>query len=74
MVILTQNTKGIHKNSIVIVNQVPKKVNLGIPKGSMLSPGLFNIFIDDLIYKLTQVNPNVWAYADDIKNLTQIPF
>ena len=42
-----------------------KCINVGVPQGSVLSPFLFNIYIDNLIQKLESINQDVWVYADD---------
>ena len=58
--------RAIHANSKVLINGIGTILTRGLPQGSVLSPHLFNIFIDPLIRNLTGVNADVWAYADDI--------
>ena len=41
-------------------------INRGEIQGSMLSPDLFNIYINDLIELLEKANLNPIAYADDL--------
>ncbi|TBU02765.1 reverse transcriptase, partial [Hamiltosporidium magnivora] len=44
-----------------------KTASLGLPQGSIISPTLFNIFIDDIIdYVPETLRDSVFMYADDI--------
>ena len=64
--ILSDWIKG--KSFFIDVNgtySTPKIFDKGIAQGSSLGPLLFNIYIDDLIQKISSIT-DVMAYADDI--------
>ena len=46
--------------------QKPININRGVLQGSILSPMLFNIYINDLIITIKNNAYDVLAYADDI--------
>lgn len=49
------------------VKDQTKKLTLGLPQGSVLSPTLFNTFIDDIVDNIDQeCCNNILLYADDI--------
>ena len=43
-----------------------KQVNNGVLQGSLISPMLFNLYINDLIKELNQNSYEILAYADDL--------
>ena len=81
-VILLEKLKmaGVSTNTIEIVKLLynsyhfvlpgcaPRKVNVGVAQGSLISPLLFNWYINDLIAELTRKfgSNKVYAYADDV--------
>lgn len=49
-----------------ILPKYPIKITRGTPQGSLISPILFNVYIDDLLKTLENNAMCVFAYADDI--------
>ena len=49
-------------------NSVSKKLTQSCPQGAVLSPLLFNLFLDDLVVTCSKFNPNIHiqAFADDL--------
>ena len=41
-------------------------IKKGVIQGGIISPTLFNIFLNDLIIKLKAIDVYIFAYADDI--------
>lgn len=48
------------------------KSTLGVPQGSALSPLLFNIYLQPLIYALAKTDCQVFNYADDTPLIVRI--
>lgn len=67
---------GISDEIIQTLKNIYKKIKIlslplliGILQGSCLSPLLFLLFINDLLYTLEKITKELYAYADDLATL-----
>jgi hypothetical protein len=65
--------KKLYSSAYLSVNprETPIAINRGLLQGSIISPILFNLYIDDLIRELDRKVYATLAYADDIANVCQ---
>ena len=42
------------------------EIKRGVPQGAVLSPSLFNLYVDDLLGQIEEAGAKVLAFADDI--------
>jgi hypothetical protein len=65
---IVNTIKKIYSSAKMRLNTLhdPINVNRGVLQGGILSPFLFNSYIDDLIMELNKVCEEVLAYADDL--------
>jgi len=57
-----------HSYHFTLPGRPPQKINSGVAQGSLISPILYNLYVNDLIAKLSRNfgNEHIFAYADDI--------
>jgi hypothetical protein len=64
--------KCIYNDFKIDINSNTVRIKRGVLQGSLISPFLFNFYLNDLIQQLGRVVPidNVFGYADDLLIVT----
>src|SRR5438105_6273609 len=60
--------KAIYDKIVIKSGNAQFRPNLGVAQGSVISPALFDIYLDPLLWELNKVIPldDIFAYADDV--------
>jgi hypothetical protein len=64
----TNTVRLLYSNARLMLDRVsgPININKGVLQGSLISPLLFNVYINDMVMELSTIAFDVLAYADDI--------
>ena len=64
--------RALYSNTTVTIGETERlQINKGVMQGSIISPALFDIFVEDLVEEMVKINQeiNVFAYADDLADV-----